>query len=187
MTFYRVLSVGAILGLIWVQPANAQFGGMPGMPGMGMPGAGGPGFGAPQAGPPPACQQLMVLRDETKKYSDAIGAAQQAAAAKKTHLEPTEACKLFKVFLASDSKFVEGLAHNATLCGVPPDAIKQFQKGHAKAAEIGKQVCEAAEHPQPSGPTLSDALNSSVIVPNAENTKTGRGTYDTLQGNALAR
>jgi hypothetical protein len=198
MRFCRILSVAGILGLLWAQPASAQFGGMPGMPGMGAPGMGapgmgapgmgGPGFGAPQAGPPPACQQLMVLRDETKKYSEAIGAAQQAAAAKKTRLEPAEACKLFKVFLATDAKFVQGLAKNSSLCGVPQDTIKQFQEGHAKAAEFAKQICDAAEHPQPTGPTLSDALNSTVVVPNADNTnKTGRGIYDTMQGNALAR
>ena len=180
MTFCRVLSSVSVAALLAMAPghsAQAQFGGMPGMPGA--PGMG--GFGGPPAGPPPACQQLMVLRDETQKNGAAI------AAASKRKAEPAEACKLFKAFLASEAKFIQGMADNSAACGVPPQVIKQYQEGHGKAAQIGKQVCEAAEHPQPTGPSLSDALNSAPVLPNADNTKTGRGTYDTLQGNALAR
>jgi hypothetical protein len=180
MTFCRVLScvsVAAMLAAASVHPVQAQFGGMPGMPGA--PGTG--GFGGPPAGPPPACQQLIVLRDETQKNGAAI------AAASKRHAEPAEACKLFKAFIASESKFIQGMTENMTTCGVPPQAVKSYQDGHGKALQISKQVCEAAEHPRPTGPSLSDALNSAPVLPDADNTKTGRGTYDTLQGNALAR
>jgi hypothetical protein len=46
----------------------------------------------------------------------------------------------------------------------------------------------AFEHPQPTGPSLSDALNSAPVVPDAGNTKSRHGgTFDTLQGNPLAR
>jgi hypothetical protein len=76
---------------------------------------------------------------------------------------------------------------NSATCGVPAEAIKAFQDGHGKATVVAKQVCEAAEHPRQAGPSLSDALNSAPILPDADNTKTGRGTYDTLQGNALTR
>jgi len=31
-------------------------------------------------------------------------------------------------------------------CGVLPEVIKQYEEGHGKAAQVGKQVCEAAEH-----------------------------------------
>jgi hypothetical protein len=159
--------------------AQAQFGGMPGMPGA--PGMG--GFGGPPAGPPPACQQLMVLRDETQKNGAAIAAAQQ----RKVKADVVEACKLFKNFLASEAKFIHALTENVSLCGVPPQVIKSYQEGHGRASKLGQQICEAAEHPQPAGPSLSDALNSTPVLPDADNTKTGRGTYDTLQGNALAR
>ena len=64
---------------------------MPGAPGMG-------GFGGPPAGPPPVCQQLMAMRDETQKNAAAIGAAQQ----RKVN-DAAEACRLFKVFLASEA------------------------------------------------------------------------------------
>jgi hypothetical protein len=182
MTFCRVLSVVAVLAAASAYPAQAQFGGMPGMPG-GMGGFGAPPPAAgPPAGPPPACVQLMSMRDETQKNAAAI------AAASKRKAEPPEACKLFKVFLAGEAKFIQSLADNSATCGVPPQAIKSYQEGHGKAAQIGKQVCEAAEHPRQSGPSLSDALNSTTIIPDAGNTKQGRGgTFDTLQGNPLVR
>jgi hypothetical protein len=182
MTFCQVLasvSVAAMLALASAPSAQAQFGGMPGMPGA--PGMGG-GFGGPPAGPPPACQQLMVLRDETQKNGTALQAAS------KRHADPVEACKLFKAFIASEAKFIQGMTDNMTTCGVPPQAIKTYQDGHGKATLIAKQVCDAAEHPRPTGPTLSDALNSAPVLPDAGNTKSSRGgTYDTLQGNPLAR
>jgi hypothetical protein len=52
-------------------------------------------------------------------------------------------------------------------------------------------VCDAAANggagARPAAPTLSDALGSTPTVPDATNTKTGKGTYDTLTGNALSR
>ncbi len=180
MTFCRVLSLAAVLGLASAHSALAQFGGMPGMPGA--PGMGG-GFGGPPAGPPPVCQQLMVMRDEAQKNGGAIAAAQH----RKVKPELTEVCKLFKTFIASEAKFIQGMSENVSVCGVPPQAIKSYQESHGKAVQIGKQVCDAAEHPRQTGPSLSDALNSAPVLPDADNTKTGRGTYDTLQGNALAR
>jgi hypothetical protein len=186
MTICRILSLVAVLAVASAYPAQAQFGGMPGMPGS--PGMG--GFGAPPAaaptGPPPACQQLLVMRDEYQKNGAALGAAQH----RKEKVDAVEACKLFKVFLASESKFIQGLTDNSATCGVPPQAIKQFQDGHGKATAVAKQVCEAAEHPRQAGPSLSDALNSTPVIPEAGNTSTkaGRGgTFDTLQGNPLAR
>jgi hypothetical protein len=184
MMLCRVLSAvsfAAVLAMASAHSAQAQFGGMPGSPGMG-------GFGAPPAGPPagppPVCQHLMTLRDEYQKNGAALGAAQQ----RKEKVDVVEACKLFKVFLASESKFIQGLTENSTTCGVPAQAIKQFQDGHGKASAVGKQVCEAAEHPRPTGPSLSDALNSAPIVPDADNTKKkAGGTFDTLQGNPLVR
>ena len=42
------------------------------------------------------------------------------------------------------------------------------------------------EGPRPKAPSLSDAIKS-PSVDTAKNTKTGRGTFDTLTGNPLAR
>jgi hypothetical protein len=183
MTFCRVLSsvsVAALLAVASAHSAQAQFGGMPGMPGA--PGMG--GFGAPSgppAGPPPACQQLLVLRDERQKSMDALSASKGKA-------DAVGACKLFKTLISTETKFIQGLETNSTQCGVPPQVIKQAHDGHSKALQIAKQVCDAAEHPRQAGPSLSDALNSTPVLPDADSTKSNRGgTYDTLQGNPLAR
>jgi hypothetical protein len=163
--------------------AHAQFGGMPGMPGS-MPGGMPGGFGAPppQAGPPPACRELMTLRDEAQKHGMAI----QKANEKKASVQ--DACKLFKNFLAAEAKFIKGLEDNSRTCGVPPDAIKQAKDGHAKAGQVGKQVCEAAQGPpRPAGPSLSESLGAGPVMPEGSKATTGGGAFDTLNGNVLSR
>jgi len=191
MTFSRILSVAAVAALVSIPAANAQFGGMPGMPGMGMPGVGGPGFGAPPpptAGPPPACQQLIVLRDEYQKNGTALKANGEKAKSQHKPPDLVETCKLFKAFVATEVKFIRGLTDNQATCGVPVDVIKHYQEEHGQASQTAKAVCDAAERPRPSGPTLSDALNSAPTLPDADNTKRGRGTFDTLDGtNPLTR
>lgn len=172
MTVYRVLPLVAVLIALPVK-AHAQFGGMPGMPGAG-------GFGAP-ATPPPACRQLLALRDETQKKADAIEAASKRKAT------PQVACKLFQVFLASESKMIKGIEENGSQCGIPANVPQQMKVSHARAQQVAKQVCDvAAQAARPAGPSLSDALGASPIIPDSS-TKAGGGTFDTLSGNALAR
>jgi len=175
MSVYRALALLAILAAM-PNSVLAQFGGMPGMPGMGGPGM---GFGGPPAGPPPACQQLLVLRDETQKNANAI----QKASEKKQG--PDVACKLFKTFLATEAKMIKGIETNAQLCGVPPEMPKQMKAGHAKAQQIAKQVCDAAERGPALQPSLSEALGINNGVPEAQ-TKPG-GAFDTLNGNILSK
>lgn len=193
MMFSRALPWVLALAFLPLAPAAAQFGGMPGMPGSpgmspampgspgmspGMPG----GFAAPQE-PPAACKQLLSTRDEAAKYGQALHAAGQKKA------PPEELCKLFKAFLAAEGKMVKGLEENSTTCGVPPDVLKQVKASHSKAAQVGKQVCEvAAQGPRPAGPSLSDALGTTPLVPDSSTaTKKGQGTFDTLTGSPLAR
>jgi hypothetical protein len=180
----RVVLLALVLTAVPLAPAAAQFGGMPGMPGSpGMsPGAGSPFGQAPQQGPPPACQQLITARDETQKHGQALAAAGQKK------LPPEEVCKLFKVFIASETKMVKGLKDNATTCGVPPEVIKQVETQHNKASQMAKQVCDvAAQGARPSGPSLSEALGTTPAVPDSSQTKRGAGTFDTLQGSPLTR
>jgi hypothetical protein len=176
MTVCRAVPLVAGFIAVMLSPASAQFGGMPGMPGS-------PGFGAAPSAPPPACQQLLNLRDETQKHAAAIQAANQRKA------PPTEACKLFKSFLAADTKMIKAIVDNGAQCGVPPEVPVQMKAGHAKADQVAKQVCEiAAQGPRPTGPSLSDALGTTPTVPNTTTgPKTGGGPFDTLTGNALAR
>lgn len=104
-------------------PAIAQVGGVPAAPGI---------------APPPACQQLLAARDETQRHANAIRDAGQKKAG------PEEVCRLFKVFLASETKMIEGLEQNSAICRVPPEVIAQLKTQHARAARTGKLVCEAA-------------------------------------------
>ena len=134
----------------------------------------------PQQGPPPVCQQLLSYRDETAKHGEALQAAGKRKAA------ADEVCKLFKAFLAAETKFVKALEENSEPCRVPAEAIKQVKLGHSKASETAKNVCEAAARGgQPSGPSLSDALGSTPTVPDASTSR--GGTFDTLMGSPLAR
>jgi hypothetical protein len=180
MTFSRALPWVLVLAVLPLSPAAAQFGGMPGMPGS--PGMSPGGFGAPPE-PPPACQQLLANRDETAKHGQAIHAAGQKK------VPPEELCKLFKTFLSSESKMLKGLEQNSATCGVPPEVLKQVKASHEKAAQVGKNICDAAaQGPRPAGPSLSDALGTTPMVPDSSTaTKKGQGTFDTLTGSPLAR
>jgi hypothetical protein len=182
MTLCRALPFVAMLIAVTAQPASAQFGGMPGMPGS-MPG----GFGAPppQQGPPPECQQLLTLRDETQKHASLISAANQR------HAPPPEACKLFRNFIAAENRMIKAVTENGPRCGVPPEVPAQMKAGHARALQVTKQVCDAAaQGPRAAGPSLSDALGTTPAVPSTippSGSKAGGGPFDTLTGNALAR
>jgi hypothetical protein len=120
------------------------------------------------------------MRDETQKHAGAINAASERKAA------PAEACKLFRTFLATETKMIKAVEEIGPQCGVPADVPKQMKAGHAKALQVAKQVCDiAAQGGRPAGPSLSDALGASPTVPDSQN-KRG-GTFDTLTGNALSR
>ncbi len=188
MTLSRALPLALALAVMPLWPAAAQFGDMPGMPGSsgtspapGMsPGMPGGAFSAPQA-PPPACQQLLSNRDEVNKHGQALQAAGQKKA------PPDELCKLFKTFIAVESKMVKGLEENSATCGVPAEVVKQIKAGHTKASQMGKQICDAAaQGPRQAGPSLSDALGTTPLMPGASATKKGSSTFDTLTGSPLS-
>jgi hypothetical protein len=172
------------IAVLTLGPAAAQFGGMPGMPGgPGTPGMpGGPGFGAPRQAPPAECQQLITLRDETEKHGKALQAAGKRKAG------PDVACKLFKAYLGSEMKMIKALERNGARCGAPSDLPKQIRTAHVKAEAAAKQICEvAAQGARPTGPTLSEALGTTPVVPDSQTVKQGMGTFDTLSGSPLAR
>jgi hypothetical protein len=183
MTLSRALPLALALAVMPLWPAAAQFGDMPGMPGApgGMsPATPGGAFSAPQA-PPPACQQLLSTRDDVNKHGQALQAAGQKKA------PPDELCKLFKAFLTVETKMIKGLEEHSATCGVPTDVLKQVKAGHSKAAQMGKQICDAAAQPRMVGPTLSDALGTTPLVPDASTTKKGLSTFDTLTGSPLGQ
>ena len=132
----------------------------------------------PQQEEPPCLKDFSKLRDDTQIKGKAI----QAASARKA--SPREACGLFNAFVASEDKLIKFATENSVWCGIPPQVLTQMKQGHAKATEIRTKVCHAAAAPPgPAAPSLSDALTAPIPDPN--NIKTGRGTFDTLTGTPL--
>ena len=127
---------------------------------------------------PPCVQEFGKLRDEAQKRALAI---RNASGRKAT---AQEACGLFNAFSAAEVKMIKYAVDNTVSCGIPAEVMTQLKKGHAKTLEIRTKVCRAAAAPQqPATPSLSDALTAPV--PDSNNIKTGRGTFDTLSGTAL--
>ena len=132
--------------------------------------------------PPPGggkniCEQFPALREQAEKDANAIKSASDKKAARE------EICALFNRFSASEGRMAKFLETNQKSCGVPPDAIKQVKTQHARTQQIRKNVCTAAAAPR--GPSLSDALGGPILPD--DKPKPGRGTFDTLTGNALSR
>lgn len=129
---------------------------------------------------PPCLKDFSKLRDDAEKKASAIRAAGERKA------QPREACQLFTAFVAAQSKMVKFATDNSVWCGIPNQILANLKDGLAKTSEVRTKVCQAAAAPpRPSGPSLSDALSSPV--PDSNNVKTGRGTFDTLTGNALGK
>ena len=127
---------------------------------------------------PPCLQEFLKLRGDAEKKAAAIKAASDRKAT------PKEACQLFNAFSAAEAKMVKYATDSGVWCGIPSEALTEMKKSHARTEQIRSNVCQAAAAPpRPAGPTLSDSL--AAPVPNANNIKTGRGTYDTLTGAPL--
>lgn len=143
------------------------------------------GFSAPQQQQqqgqqqmPPCVQEFFKLRDDAEKKAAAIKAANERKAS------PKEACVLFTALANSQTKMLKFVNENGQWCGIPANVGDQIKQGTIKVAEIRTKVCQVAAAPQrQQGPSLSDAL--SAPVPDSNNIKTGRGTYDTLTGSPL--
>ena len=140
------------------------------------PQAAGGAFGPP-AGPQAVCASFPKIKEEAEVRGHAI---QEAS---KTH-DRKVMCGAVTRFVEQETKVVKFLADNQTACGVPPQAVASAKASHEKTVEFRDKVC--AEAPQPKAPTLSDALGTPTLD-TAKNTKTGRGTLDSLTGNPLAR
>jgi hypothetical protein len=143
---------------------------------------GGPPMGGPQMGGPPPqsgiCASFPRLRDEAKAKADAVSVIGKRKGDRK------DMCAAVQSFTAAEDKVVKFLEDNKKNCGVPDQAVTQAKAMHANTVKFRDTVC--AEGPKPKVPTLSDAIGG----PPAEtgtNTKTGRGTLDTLTGNPLAK
>ncbi|HEU5017674.1 MAG TPA: hypothetical protein VFT69_06830 [Pseudolabrys sp.] len=127
---------------------------------------------------PPCVKEFVRLRTAAEEKANAIKRASERKAT------PQVACKLFNSFSAAELKLMKYAEENATWCGIPAQIVDNMKKAHVKTDEIRTRICKiAANPPRPRGPSLSDALGASV--PNADNIKTGHGTFDTLTGAPL--
>jgi hypothetical protein len=147
---------------------------------------------APMGAPPPgaaggpsdACMKNFVpLREDAEKRGKLIKAASER------HAQPDEACKLLEAFSKAEFKMMEYVKTNSTKCGIPPQIFDQMKKGHVGTEEMIKKVCGMAQAQKagPAGPSLSEVLGSSAALPEVTPTKKGGSTFDTLNGNVLAR
>lgn len=156
-------------------------------PAVGIPGAGmGGGFGAPQQAQqePPCYDEFMKLRGEVEKRGKAL----QAAGNRKA--PPAEACKLIRNLVEADQKMLSYVSTNAKSCGMPPDIEKNLRKNHSGYVELRTRVCDAAANAAaagPRGPSFSDVLGSPSLPEANASRRSGGSTFDTLNGNVLAR
>ncbi|WP_041802232.1 hypothetical protein [Rhodopseudomonas palustris] len=148
------------------------------------------GFAPPQpqqqAGPPDDCMKKFVpLREDAEKRGKAIQAAGQRRA------PPDEACKLIGNFSQAEVKMIKFIEANSQKCGIPAQVADQLKTGHKRTEQMQAKVCSVAQQQQqraPAGPSLSDVLGSSTAIPEATTAKrSGGSTFDTLNGNVLAR
>jgi hypothetical protein len=138
-----------------------------------------------QAGSSDECMKGFVpLREEAEKRGKLIKAAGER------HAPPDEACKLIGNFGQAEIKMIKYVESHAAKCGIPSQIADQLKNGHKNTESMQKKVCAVAQQQQqkgPAGPSLSEVLGSSAALPEATATKKGGSTFDTLNGNVLAR
>jgi hypothetical protein len=150
------------------------------------------GFGPPQQASPmgqqasEACMnEFTKLRGETEKHGKALQAAGKRKAS------PQEACKLFGGLTGSFLKMLKYVEGNAKRCGIPDQVPTQIRGEYSNVQKMQQKVCNMAEQQPrgPAGPSFADVLGSSTAAPEANTAakKFGGTTFDTLNGNVLAR
>jgi len=151
---------------------------------------GGAGFqprpmGPPQGGSADSCmKEFLPLREDAERRGKLIKAASDRKAS------PDEACKLIGNFGKAEMKMIKYVEAHAASCGIPQQIADQLKNGHKNTEKMEKQVCAVAAQVQqrgPAAPSLSDVLGSSASLPEANTSKKGGSTFDTLNGNALTR
>jgi hypothetical protein len=139
------------------------------------------GGAPPSAEAQKVCLTFPSLREDAEKGAGAIKAAGERKATRE------EVCPLFKAYALKEAKMLKFLEINQQICGIPATAIAQVKTNHANTIRIRGVVCSAAPQGAGAAPTLSDALGGPIIADDESAKKPGRGTFDTLMGNALQR
>jgi hypothetical protein len=142
-----------------------------------------------QGGPPDNCMKEFVpIREDAEKKGIMIKTASEH------HAPADEACKLIRSFGQAELKMIKYVETHAAKCGIPPQVPEQLKAGHKNTETMQAKVCSVAQQQQqqqqraPAGPSLSEVLGSSAELPDATTAKkSGGSTFDTLNGNVLAR
>jgi hypothetical protein len=138
-----------------------------------------------QAGSADECMKGFIpLREDAEKRGKMIKAASDR------HASPEEACKLIGNFGQAEIRMIKYVETHASKCGIPAQVSDQLKTGHKNTETMQQKVCAVAQQQQqkgPAGPSLSEVLGSSAALPEANVAKKGGSTFDTLNGNVLAR
>ena len=127
---------------------------------------------------------FVPLREDAEKRGKLIKAASDR------HAPPEEACKLIASFAQAEIKMIKYVEDHAAKCGIPSQISDQLKTGHKNTEMMQKKVCQVAQQQQqkgPAGPSLSEVLGSSAALPEVTVEKKRGSTFDTLNGNVLAR
>ncbi len=127
---------------------------------------------------------FLPLREDAEKRGKLIKVASDR------HAPPDEACKLIGNFSQAEIKMIKYVEANASKCGIPQQIADQLKNGHKNTDTMQQKVCAVAQQQQqraPAGPSLSEVLGASAALPEAAAGKKGGSTFDTLNGNVLAR
>jgi hypothetical protein len=129
-------------------------------------------------------KDFMPLREEAEKRGKLIKAASDR------HAPPDEAGKLIASFGQAESKMIQYVQAHAAQCGIPPQIGDQLKAGHKNTEALKTKVCSVAQQVQQrgaAGPSLSEVLGTSSSAPEATASRKGGSTFDTMNGNVLAR
>jgi hypothetical protein len=126
------------------------------------------------------CNSFIALRDEAQQRALAVRNAVQNKAERK------DVCTVVQRYYAAEAIVVKFLEDNKTWCGIPEQAIKAAKDNHEHTLKFRTAACTEAPAARARVPTLSDAIGTPSVDTGA-NTKTGRGTLDSLNGNPLAK
>lgn len=138
------------------------------------------GLQTASAQPAPQCAMFGGLKTDAEQKALAIRAALERKAERK------DICTLVTRFSVAEETVVKFLEKNKVGCGVPDQAITTAKTNHERTLKFRTVACTEAPVAKPHVPTLSDSIGT-PSVDTGNNTKTGRGTLDTLNGNPLAK
>jgi hypothetical protein len=96
----------------------------------------------------------LNIRDELQRHGQAISTATEKRA------DVTVVCGLFRKYIATEAKMLKVLEVDGAACGAPAQVLPQVRGQHAKAQQIGKQVCAAARGPAQGVPSLYEVFGT---------------------------